>query len=192
MTINNIMVIINNVVVIVTTLYFYVWGVFCLLFKLFFPYSIDLLSLATSDISEFLQHLLLQPSIDCTQLLPLSVLLHIVNNNNNSYSSEPSAVLLATKELVFPLIYSYSRNLQDIYNISSTDNSGLCQYRSVVTEYCLDALCHKLGSHDKLLAIDNQMTTLSNRQQQCEELQLLLNYFWSYSCAPLTDPDHHQ
>ena len=152
-----------------------------------FPYSADL-SLATSDISEFLQHLLLHPSIDCTQLLPLSVLLHIVNNNNNSYSSEPSAVLLASKELVFPLIYSYSCNLQDIYNISS----GLCQYRNVVTKSCLNTLCHKLGSHDELLATDNQMTTLSNRQQQCEELQLLLNYLWSYSCTPLTDPDHHQ
>ena len=157
-----------------------------------FPYSVDLLSLATSDISEILQHLLLQPSIDCAQLLPLSALLHIVNNNNNSYSSEPSMVLLASKELVFPLINSYSCNLQDIYNISSTDNSDLCQYRSVVTEYCLNTLCHKLGSHDKLLATDDQMTTLSNRQQQCEELQLLLNYLWSYSCTPLTDPDHHQ
>ena len=177
------MAVISIVVVLGAKWYSYIRGVFLLS-----TYSVSLLSSASSNISEYLQHLLLCPSIDCTQLLPLSVLLHIVHNINN-HSSESSAVLFATKELVFPLIYSYSCNLQDIYNVSS-DNSGLCKYRSVVTEYCLNTLCHKLGSHDKPLTTDDQRTTLSNRQQHCEELQQLLNYLWSYSCTPLTDSDH--
>ena len=128
--------------------------------------------------------------MDCTQLLPISVLLYILNNN----SSESSTVLLATKELIFPLIYiySYSCNSLNISNISSTDNSSMCQYRSVVTEYCLDKLCYKLQSNVKLLPTDDHVITVSNRQQHREELEHLLNYLWSFSCTPLINPDHHQ
>ena len=128
--------------------------------------------------------------MDCTQLLPLSVLLYIVNNSN---SSESSTALLATKELIFPLIYSYSCNSLNISNISSTDNAAsMCQYRSVVTEYCLDKLCCKLQSYVKLLPADDDGITVSNRLQHCEELEQLLNYLWSFSCTPLINPDHHQ
>ena len=154
-----------------------------------FPCSFNLLSSVYADIDEFLHYLLTHTTTGYTQLLPLSVLLHIVNN---SCSSESSSVLLATKELIFPIIYSYSCNLLNISDISTTDNTSLCQYRSAVTEYCLDKLCCKLQSSVKLLPTDDHVMTLSNRQQHCQELEQLLNYLWSISCTPLISHDHYQ
>ena len=140
-----------------------------------------------SDIGEFLQYVLNHASIDCTQLLPLSALLHVITNND---ITESNTVLLATKELMHPLLYSYSTGLQNIINTSSTDSANLCQYRSVVTEYCLDKLCCEL--QPKLLPTDDHGITLNSRQQHCKQLQQLLDHLWSSCCTPLYDRDHHQ
>lgn len=159
--------------------------------ELLFPYSVSLLNSIHSDIDGYFRYLLHHTTADCTQLLPLSVLLHIVNNHN---VTESSSVLLATKELLFPLIYSFSSGLQEINDTSSTDGASLCQYRSVVTEYCLDKLCYKIQSNVKLLPLDDDDDgiTLNNRQRHCEQLQQLLNNLWSFCCTSLTDPNHHQ
>ena len=156
-------------------------------YTLLFPYSDSLLTSIHSDIGGFLQYLLHHTTTDYTQLLPLSVLLHIIDDN---VTTKSSTVLLATKELIFPLLHSYSTGLHDINNISCTDNDHLCQYRSVVTEYCLDKLCSKL--QPVLLPMGDHSITVSNRQEHCEELQQLLNHLWSFCCTPLNDRDHYQ
>lgn len=177
---------------VVITIYFYnqyFYLCICVIsyyFKLLFLYSVNLLISICSDIEGFLQYLLFHTTTDCTQLLPLSVLLHVINSN---VTRESNTVLLATKELIFPLLYAYSSGLQDINNVSSTD--GLwCQYRSSVTEYCLDKLCCKL--QPRLLPTDDHGITFSDRQHHCEELKQLLNYLWSFCCTPLNDCDHHR
>lgn len=156
-----------------------------------FSCSVSLLNSIHSSIDGFLQYLLIHTTTDHTHLLPLSVLLHIIIHGNND-TPESSTILLAMREVVFPLLYSYSSGLQDISIISSTDNASLCQYRSVVTEYCLDKLCDMLRSNVKLLPTDDRGITLNNRTEYHEELQQLLNYLWSFCCTPLNNPDHYQ
>ena len=152
-----------------------------------FSYSVSLLTSIHSDIDGFLQYLLLHTTTDCTQLLPLSVLLHIIDDN---VTTKSDTVLLATKELMFPLLHSHTSGLRDITNVSCTNNDDLCQYRSVVSEYCMDKLCSKL--HSGILPMGDPGITISNRQQHCEELRQLLNHLWSFCCTTLNDCDHYQ
>ena len=152
-----------------------------------FSYSVSLLTSVHPDIDGFLQYLLLRTTTDCTQLLPLSVLLHIIDDN---VTTKSDTVLLTTKELIFPLLYSHTSGLRDITNISCSDNDDLCQYRSVVTEYCMDKLCSKL--QPSILPMGDHSITINNRQQHCEELRQLLNYLWSFCCTTLIDCDHYQ